>query len=125
MLAILVLFFSGAAALVYQTLWVKQLALVVGGDVYAVTIALAAFFAGLALGAAVLGRRARPHPVIASCAMRPDSARRRTSFNCTLRWEANTCGAPGGCRSSAAGATPAGSRHRWCVWFPEPVGDAL
>ena len=35
--AIILLFFSGAAALVYQILWVKQLALVVGVDVYAVT----------------------------------------------------------------------------------------
>ena len=58
MLAIVLLFLSGAAALVYQTLWVKQLALVVGVDVYAVTTAVAAFFAGLALGAAMLGRRA-------------------------------------------------------------------
>ena len=58
MRAIVLLFFSGAAALVYQTLWVKQLALVVGVDVYAVTTAVAAFFTGLALGAALLGRRA-------------------------------------------------------------------
>ena len=56
--ATILLFLSGAAALVYQTLWVKQLALVVGVDVYAVTTAVAAFFAGLALGSAALGRRA-------------------------------------------------------------------
>jgi spermidine synthase len=43
-------FFSGVAALIYQTLWVKQLSLVVGVDVYAVTTGVAAFFAGLALG---------------------------------------------------------------------------
>ena len=54
--AALLLFGSGAAALVYQTLWVKQLALVVGVDVYAVTTAVSAFFAGLALGGAALGR---------------------------------------------------------------------
>ena len=58
------LFASGAAALVYQVLWVKQLTLVVGIDVYAVTTAVAAFFAGLALGGALFGRcvdhRARP-----------------------------------------------------------------
>jgi len=52
----ILLFISGAAALVYQTLWVKQLALVVGVDVYAVTTAVSAFFAGLALGSAVFGR---------------------------------------------------------------------
>ena len=49
---------SGATALVFETLWVKQLALVVGVDVHAVTIAVSAFFAGLALGGAVLGRLA-------------------------------------------------------------------
>ncbi|MHC4958195.1 MAG: fused MFS/spermidine synthase [Planctomycetota bacterium] len=57
-LAGMLLFFSGATALVYQTLWVKQLGLLVGVDVYAVTTAVAAFFAGLALGGAVFGRRA-------------------------------------------------------------------
>lgn len=49
---------SGATALVFETLWVKQLALVVGVDVHAVTIAVSAFFAGLAVGGAVLGRLA-------------------------------------------------------------------
>jgi len=46
---------SGASALIYQTLWVKQLTLVVGIDVYAITTAVSAFFAGLALGGAVAG----------------------------------------------------------------------
>ena len=49
---------SGAAALVYQALWVKQVGLLVGVDVYAVTAVVSAFFAGLALGSAVLGARA-------------------------------------------------------------------
>lgn len=53
-----VLFLSGIAALVYQTLWVKQLALVVGTDVYAVTVAVSACFAGLAAGGYLFGRRA-------------------------------------------------------------------
>lgn len=48
---------SGAASLVYQLLWIKQLSLVVGVEVYAVTIAVSAFFAGLALGGAWLGSR--------------------------------------------------------------------
>jgi spermidine synthase len=52
------LFASGMSALVYQTLWVKQLALIVGVDVYAVTTAVSAFFAGLALGGGFFGRRA-------------------------------------------------------------------
>jgi spermidine synthase len=49
---------SGFTALVYETLWVRQLGRVVGVEVHAVTIALSAFFAGLALGGAILGRRA-------------------------------------------------------------------
>jgi len=53
--AALLLFGSGVAALVYQALWVKQLALVVGIDVHAVTTGVSAFFAGLALGSAFFG----------------------------------------------------------------------
>jgi spermidine synthase len=49
---------SGFTALVYETLWVKQLGRVVGVEVHAVTIALSAFFAGLAVGSALLGRLA-------------------------------------------------------------------
>lgn len=56
--AALLLSFSGAVALAYETLWVKQLGRVVGVEVHAVTIALSAFFAGLALGSALLGRLA-------------------------------------------------------------------
>jgi spermidine synthase len=52
----LLLLFSGAAALIYQLLWIKQLSLIVGVDVYAITIAISAFFAGLAIGSAVFGR---------------------------------------------------------------------
>ncbi len=52
----LLLFLSGAAALVYQILWIKQLSLVVGIDIYAVTGCVSAFFAGLALGGFALGR---------------------------------------------------------------------
>ena len=52
------LFMSGAVALVYETLWVRQLGRVVGVEVHAVSIALSAFFGGLALGSACLGRLA-------------------------------------------------------------------
>jgi spermidine synthase len=51
------LFASGAAALIFQVLWIKQLSLVVGIDIYAVTTAVSAFFAGLALGGAWFGRK--------------------------------------------------------------------
>jgi spermidine synthase len=54
----LLLFASGAAALVFQMLWIKQLSLVVGVDVYAVATAVSAFFAGLAIGSACFGRLA-------------------------------------------------------------------
>jgi len=52
------LFLSGAAALVFQVLWIKQLSLVVGVEVSAIAGAVSAFFLGLALGGWVLGRRA-------------------------------------------------------------------
>jgi spermidine synthase len=54
--AALLLFASGLSALVFQLLWIKQLGLVVGIDVHAITIAVSAFFGGLALGGWVFGR---------------------------------------------------------------------
>lgn len=56
--AVLLLMMSGTTGLVYQLLWVKQLSLVVGADVFAVTTAVSAFFAGLAIGSYGFGRRA-------------------------------------------------------------------
>ena len=58
MLFAVLLFCSGAAALIYQVLWIKQLSLVVGAEIYRVMIALSAFFAGLAAGSAFFGRLA-------------------------------------------------------------------
>lgn len=52
------LFLSGAAALVYQALWAKQLSTVVGVDIRAITVAVSAFFAGLGFGGLLIGRRA-------------------------------------------------------------------
>ena len=52
----LLLIVSGTAALIYQVLWIKQLSLIVGVDVYAVTTGVSAFFGGLALGGLLLGR---------------------------------------------------------------------
>ncbi len=52
----LLLFSSGTAALIYQVLWIRQLTLVVGVEIYSITIAVSAFFAGLALGSALIGR---------------------------------------------------------------------
>ena len=50
--------FSGAASLVYQVIWIRQLGLVVGIEVQAVTAGVAAFFAGLAIGGWGWGRLA-------------------------------------------------------------------
>jgi spermidine synthase len=56
------LFASGLSALVYQLLWIKQLSLIVGVEVYAITTAVSAFFAGLAIGGAFFGRLADRTP---------------------------------------------------------------
>lgn len=56
LVAAVLLVISGAAGLIYQLLWAKQLSLVVGADVFAVTTAVSAFFAGLAAGGWLLGR---------------------------------------------------------------------
>ncbi len=53
----LLFFLSGAAALVYQVVWVRSLTLVFGGSHLAVTAVLSIFMAGLALGSYVVGRR--------------------------------------------------------------------
>jgi spermidine synthase len=55
---LLLLFASGGASLIYQVLWIKQLALVVGVEVQAVTAGVSAFFAGLAIGGWAFGRLA-------------------------------------------------------------------
>ena len=62
----LLLLLSGATALSFQTLWVKQLTLVVGVEVFAVSIGVAAFFAGLATGSALIGLRVdrAGHPLL-------------------------------------------------------------
>lgn len=55
---IYVLFFlSGAAALIYQVVWVRSLSLVFGGSHLAVTTVLAVFMGGLALGSYLFGKR--------------------------------------------------------------------
>ena len=59
---IYVLFFlSGAAALVYQVVWVRALTLVFGGSHLAVTAVLSIFMGGLAIGGYVVGKRRGPH----------------------------------------------------------------
>jgi spermidine synthase len=56
------LFVSGLCALVYQTVWMRELRLVFGASTPASAAVLAIFMGGLGLGAAVLGRRSDAHP---------------------------------------------------------------
>jgi spermidine synthase len=49
---------SGAAALIYELLWVRYLSLVFGGSHLAVTTVLAVFMGGLALGSNLIGKKA-------------------------------------------------------------------
>jgi len=51
-------FASGAAGLVYQVLWLRQLTLIFGATAYATSAVLSTFMGGLALGAYWAGRRA-------------------------------------------------------------------
>ncbi|PKQ29963.1 MAG: hypothetical protein CVT60_02680 [Actinobacteria bacterium HGW-Actinobacteria-10] len=48
--------FSGMAALMYEVLWSRELSLVFGSTVYAVSMMLAAFMSGLSLGAFLGGK---------------------------------------------------------------------
>lgn len=48
-------FLSGFSALVYEVVWARQLGLVFGNTVYAVSTILTIFFAGLALGSLIFG----------------------------------------------------------------------
>ena len=50
-------FFSGFAALIYETVWTRYLGLVFGGSHLAVTTVLAVFMTGLAAGSYVIGRK--------------------------------------------------------------------
>lgn len=62
MLVYLFFFFSGAAGLVYELLWVRRLTLVMGGTTHAVATVLASFMAGLAIGSAIGSRYAHRMP---------------------------------------------------------------
>jgi spermidine synthase len=59
---VLCFFASGAAGLVYQVLWTRQLSLIFGVTTYAVATVLATFMGGLALGSFFLGRMVDRRP---------------------------------------------------------------
>jgi spermidine synthase len=49
-------FLSGISGLVYETIWLRMLNRILGSTVYAMSVVLAAFMAGLALGSYLIGR---------------------------------------------------------------------
>lgn len=55
-LAIFAFAFSGTAALIYEVVWARELSLVFGSTVYAVSMMLASFMSGLSLGAFLGGK---------------------------------------------------------------------
>ena len=59
---LLAFFLSGAAALGYELLWTRLLGLALGSETVGVLATLAGFFGGMALGAALLHRRAESSP---------------------------------------------------------------
>jgi len=50
------IFFSGAFAIVYQTIWFRQLSLTLGSTSFALTIILTTFMAGLGIGSLLFGK---------------------------------------------------------------------
>jgi spermidine synthase len=54
---------SGAAALVYESLWMRSFGLIFGGTTSAVAMVLAVFMGGLAIGSALVARRAVADPL--------------------------------------------------------------
>ena len=56
------LFGSGACALIYQTVWMRQFRLIFGASTLATAAVLSIFMAGLGLGSSLLGKRADTSP---------------------------------------------------------------
>ncbi|MGR3219159.1 MAG: fused MFS/spermidine synthase [Candidatus Anammoxibacter sp.] len=55
-LIIFLFFLSGVCGLIYEVVWIRMFGLVLGNTTYSISITIAAFFAGLALGGFCLGR---------------------------------------------------------------------
>ena len=55
-LLLLLFLLSGAAGLVYELVWVRELIFVFGGTTYAITTVLVAFMGGLGFGSYFAGR---------------------------------------------------------------------
>jgi spermidine synthase len=54
-LSLVCFFFSGGVALAYEVIWTRWLQLIVGTSVYAFTIIVVVFLAGIAIGSTILG----------------------------------------------------------------------
>ena len=63
--AVVCFLFSGAAGLLYEVVWSKQLAYLLGSSLHSVATVVAAFLGGLALGARLLGTRLARGPRLA------------------------------------------------------------
>ncbi|MBN1476492.1 fused MFS/spermidine synthase [Candidatus Sumerlaeota bacterium] len=61
-LILLCFFLSGIAGLIYEIIWTRLLALVMGATVYSLSTVLVAFMAGLGLGAWLISGPMRRHP---------------------------------------------------------------
>ena len=61
-LLLLLFFLSGAAALIYEVLWLKELGILFGVTAYAAATTLAVFFLGLSFGSLVWGLRTEHDP---------------------------------------------------------------
>jgi spermidine synthase len=61
-LVLLCFFLSGTAGLIYEIIWTRLLALVMGATVYSLSTVLVAFMAGLGLGAWLISGPMRRHP---------------------------------------------------------------
>src|SRR5450755_5183551 len=64
-LLVTVFIFSGAAGLIYESIWTRYLGLFVGHSAYAQVIVLVIFLGGMSLGALLVGRRTErlQHPL--------------------------------------------------------------
>ena len=82
-LAIFIL--SGAAGLIYEVVWARQLVLVFGNTTQAVATILTGFFAGMAIGSVLGGRLADRVPVAAS-PLRADRARSWSASSWRRLW---------------------------------------
>ena len=72
---------SGAAALIYQVLWVRELGLLFGSTAQAAALTIAIFFAGIALGGWLFGRISARLERVAAFLIQ-DSHERRSVIPC-------------------------------------------